>query len=82
MKRRKNRSRDQKELRRRRDEHVFLFDREFCRCIGRADLDAWELAISICGGSVAQAALQCGIADVPRDAKALWGRSADEALRT
>lgn len=82
MKRRKNRSRDQKELRRRRDEHVFLFDGDFSRCIGQADREAWEFAISICGGSVAQAAQECGLSGVPRDAKALWGRSADEALET
>jgi hypothetical protein len=79
-KRKRNRSRDQRKLRRRRDERAFLFDKDLSLCLGDIDRDEWESAISICGGDVAAAALECGISDLPRGAKAIWGRSAEEAL--
>ena len=79
-KHKQNRSREQKTLRRRRNERAFLFDKEFKRCLGDVDRAEWEFAISISGGNVAEAGLACGISDLPRGAKALWGRSAEEAL--
>jgi len=34
------------------------------------------------GGNVAAAAMACGLADMPKGTKALWGRSAAEAWAT
>lgn len=73
---------NQKELRRRRGERAFIFDQDLARCLGDADRDAWEFAISLTGGNISQAAEQCGIDGVQRGAKAFWGRSAEEALAT
>jgi hypothetical protein len=81
-KHKQNRSRAQKALRRRRNERAFLFDNDLTRRLGDVDRDEWEFAISISGGDVAAAGLECGISDLPRGAKALWGRSAEEALET
>ncbi len=81
-KHKQNRSREQKDLRRRRNERAFLFDKDLARCLGDVDRDDWEFAISISGGDVAAAGLECGISDLPRGAKALWGKSAEEALGT
>lgn len=81
-KRKRNRSRDQKNLRRRRNERAFLFDKDLSRCLGDINRDEWEFAISISGGDVAAAARECGISNLPRGTKALWGRSAEEALET
>lgn len=81
-KHKQNRSREQKDLRRRRNERAFLFDKDLTRCFGDVDRDDWEFAISISGGDVAAAGLECGIPDLPRGAKALWGKSAEEALGT
>ena len=77
-----NRSREQKDLRRRRNERAFLFDKDLTRCLGDVDRNDWEFAISISGGDVAVAGLECGISDLPRGVKALWGKSAEEALGT
>ena len=57
-------------------------DKGLSHCLGRADREDWEPAISMCGGNVAEAALQCGLSGVPRDAKALWRRSAEETPGT
>ena len=76
-----NRNR-QRQLRRKRGEKAFIFDAEFSSCLGEVDREDWEFAISVCGGSVAEAANQCGLPAVPKSAKALWGRSAEEALGT
>lgn len=78
-KRKSDRSRNQKVLRRRHNERAFLFDKDLALCLGDVDREEWELAIWICGGDVAAAAAECGIPDLPRGAKALWGRSAEEA---
>ena len=45
-----NRSRIQKDLRRRRGERAFLFDKDLSRCLGDVDRDDWEFAIAISGG--------------------------------
>jgi hypothetical protein len=82
MSKKKRSSQEQKHFRRRRNERAFLFDKEYAQCIGEVDREKWELAISIHGGDVARAALECGIPDVPKGAKTLWGRSAEEALAT
>ena len=54
-KHKQNRSREQKDLRRRRNERAFLFDKDLTRCLGDVDRDDWEFAISISGGDVAAA---------------------------
>lgn len=77
---RQQRSRQQRQLRRRRGERAFLFDPDLTRCLGEVEREEWEFAISICGGDVAAAAAECGLAGVPRGARALWGSSAEEAL--
>ena len=81
-KHRHDRSRKQRQLRRRRGERAFLFDKSLGRLLADVPRDDWEFAISVCGGDVALAGRTCGLADVPRSAKALWGRSPDEALGT
>ena len=75
-------SEQQRHLRERRGERAFVFDKDLCRCLGEFDREDWEFAISVSGGDVAAAAAQCGAAGVPRGAKALWGRSVEEALGT
>lgn len=81
-KHKQNRSREQKDLRRRRNERAFLFDKDLTCCLGDVDRDDWEFAISMSGGDVTAAGLECDISDLPRGAKALWGKSAEEALGT
>jgi hypothetical protein len=73
------RSAEQRELRQRRGEQAFLFDKDLSRCVAEVDRDEWEWAMSSCGGDVVRAARECGLDGVPPGAKALWGRSADEA---
>ena len=83
MKRHKqNRSRQQRKLRERRGERAFLFDKDLSQCLSDVDRDVWEFAISAHGGDVLAAGEECGIPNLPRGAKALWGRSAEEALGT
>jgi hypothetical protein len=78
----RNRSAKQRKLRQRRGERAFLFDQEISRCLGDADRDDWEFAIAEHGGNVLAAGEECGIPNLPRSAKALWGRSAEEAANT
>jgi hypothetical protein len=73
-------SQQQKELRRRRGERAFLFDKDLQQCLGEVDRNDWELAIAVAGGGVADAAAECGIADIQRSGKVLWGTSAEEAV--
>jgi hypothetical protein len=70
-KRRREHERD----RLRRGERPFLFDATVTTCIGSPDPRRWIDAIAVAGGAVGEAAALCGIEGVPRDAKALWGRS-------
>lgn len=79
---RKSQRRRQRQLRKRRGERAFLFDAELSRCLGEVDREEWEFAISMGGGDLASAAEMCGLEGVLRNAKALWGRSAEEALAT
>ena len=76
------RSAEQRELRERRGEQAFLFDKDLSRCVAEVDRDEWEWALSSCGGDVVRAASECGLDGVPPGARALWGRSADEARDT
>jgi hypothetical protein len=76
------RSTEQLELRERRGERAFLFDNDLSRCLAEVDRTKWEWALSSCRGDVVRAAHQCGLDDVPPGAKALWGRSAEEARDT
>jgi hypothetical protein len=81
-KHKQDKSRTQKALRRRRNERAFLFDKNLTHCLGGFDRGGWEFAISDSGGDVVAAGLECGITNIPKGAKALWGRSAEEALGT
>src|SRR5258707_12950873 len=76
------RSAEQRELRRRRDERAFLFDKDLSRCLAEVEREEWEWALSSCGGDVARAAHQCGADGVPPGAKAPWGRLAGDARST
>jgi hypothetical protein len=82
MGRKNNRDRQeaQRRVREQRAERAFLFDKDLARCLGEADRERWETAISFHGGDVAAAAKDCGLGDLPRSARVLWGRSAEEAL--
>ena len=71
-------SRDQKVRRHRRGERAFLFDADVTQCLGEVDLFDWEIAIVMSGGDVQRAARECDL-DVPPGAKALWGKSREEA---
>lgn len=70
----------QKTLRQKRNEQAFLFDPQLTQCFGAVEREAWEETISFLGGNVADAANECGLKNIPRGAKVLWGRSAGEAL--
>jgi hypothetical protein len=79
---RQERSRRQVILREKRGEKAYLFDKDLVRCIAEIEREDWEFAIRANGGDVARAAEQCGIQQVPRSAKVLWGVSAQSALET
>ena len=76
------RSAEQRKLRQRRGERAFLFDKDLSRCLAEVDREEWERALSSCGGDVVKAAQECGLNGVPPGAKAMWGRSAEEARDT
>ena len=63
-------------------ERAFLFNKDLSCALGDVEREQWEIAINEYGGDVVAAAKSCGFVDVPRSAKALWGRSAEEALAT
>jgi len=69
---------EQRSYRERCNEHAFLFGPDE-RCLGMVERDEWDLAISMVGGNVVEAARQVGI-EVPRGTRALWGRSQEAAL--
>ena len=73
---------EQRARRQRRGERAFLFDGSLNRCLAEFEREDWEWALSSCGGDTLRAAQQCGLSDVPPGAKALWGRSAEEARGT
>lgn len=79
---RHDKARQQRRLRRQHGERAFIFDQDVSRCLGEVEREDWEIAISECGGDVAAAADSCGLEGVPRSAKALWGRSAEDAAGT
>lgn len=74
--------REQRVRRERRGEKAFLFDAGMVNCLAEFDRDDWEFALSMVGGDTVRAAKECGVADVPSGAKALWGRSPEEARST
>jgi hypothetical protein len=75
-------SREQRQLRQRRGERAFLFDKDLSSCLGEVEREEWELVQSLHGGDVCKAGLEYGVQCVDPGAKALWGRSAEEALAT
>ena len=50
--------------------------------LGAVERVPWEVALADNRGNVADAAMACGLADIPKGTKALWGRSAAEAWAT
>ncbi len=79
---RATRSREQRQLRQRRGERAFLFDKDLSRCFGEVEREEWEIVVSLHGGDVCAAARECGVDGIGPGAKALWGRSAEDALGT
>ncbi len=75
-------SRRQKKRRKARDEYAFIFTSDLRRCLARVKREDWEEAISFSGGNPAHAAETLGICGIPRNAKALWGKSEEEAKGT
>lgn len=69
---------EQRARRRQRNERAFLFDSKL-NLVAEFEREDWEWALSSAGGDPVHAARQCGLTDVPPGAKALWGRSAEEA---
>ena len=63
-------------------ERALIFTADLNRCFGDVEREDWEWAIADAGGSVPDAAVDCGLTGVPRDAKALWGKSAEAARDT
>jgi len=76
---RKGRSEQQRQLRQRRAERAFIFDKDVSRCLATVDREDWEDAISMAGGNVSDAPAGCGIECIPKSAKVLWDKSAEEA---
>lgn len=74
-----NPARDQRELRRLRNENAFLFDEALTQCFGQVAREQWEEVISACGGRIWEAAAKCDFPGLPQSAKCLWGGSAEEA---
>jgi hypothetical protein len=74
-------ARDQRRKRRQKHEHAFLFTAEG-HLLGEVERVAWEVALANCGGAITDAATACGLTDIRKGAKALWGRSAEAAWRT
>jgi hypothetical protein len=72
---------DQRRQRRQRNKRTFLFTPDG-HLLGEVERVPWEVALAECGGDVVKAGKACGLADRPKGAKALWGRSAEAAWGT
>ena len=72
---------DQRRTRRQKHERAFLLTVEG-HLLGDVERIQWEAALADYRGNVADAAMACGLADMPKGIKALWGRSAAEAWTT
>ncbi len=82
MKRHQSKSaQEQRWLRKRSNERAFLFTAGG-QLLAEVAREQWELAIRFAGGDVGGAAQECGLEALPRDVKALWGRSAAAAWST
>jgi len=71
----------QRRRRRQKHERAFLFTAEG-RLLGEVERVQWEVALADSGGNVASVAMACGLADIPKGAKALWGQSPEAAWGT
>jgi hypothetical protein len=73
----------QNQRRKRRQQHAHA-----CLCtadgplLGEVERAQWEVALADGGGHVIDAATACGLPDLPKGTKALWGRSAEAAWST
>ena len=72
-------SRRQKKRRKARDEYAFIFTSDLRECLAVVEREDWEEAITFAGGNPADSADMLGIRGIPRNAKALWGKSEEEA---
>jgi hypothetical protein len=77
----RKKAQDQRRKRRQKNERAFLFTVEG-HLLGEVERVPWEVALADYGGNVADAARACGLADMPKGTKALWGRSAEAAWST
>jgi hypothetical protein len=76
----RRRSWEQRDRRERHGENAFIFDAEFTKCFGQVPREQWEGVIAICSGDIVRAAQYCGLEGVPVGARALWGRTSEDAL--
>lgn len=76
----KKRSWEVKERREKKGENAYLFDAGFTKCVGTVPREQWEGVIAICSGDIVRAATYCGLEGVPAGARALWGKSPEDAL--
>jgi hypothetical protein len=74
-------ARDQRRKRHQRNERPFLFT-PAGPLLGEVERVQWEVALADCGGDVVEAAQECGLTDIPKGTKVLWGRSAEDAWST
>jgi hypothetical protein len=72
---------DQRRKRRQKHERAFLFTATG-HLLGKVERVHWAVALAECGGEVVEAAMACGLTDIPQGTKALWGRSAEGAWGT
>jgi hypothetical protein len=77
----REKAQDQCRQRRQKNERAFLLTVEG-HLLGEVERVPWEVALADDGSNVADAAMACGLADMPKGTKALWGRSAAEAWAT
>ena len=77
----RKKAQDQRRKRRQKHERAFLFTVDG-HLLGEVERVPWEVALADDGGTVADAAMACGLADMPQGTKALWGPSAAEAWAT
>jgi len=74
-------ARDQRRKRRQQHERAFLFTPEG-HLLGEVERVPWEVALTDGGGNGTDAAMACGLTDMPKGTKALWGQSAEAAWGT
>lgn len=75
-----NHHQQQKANRKNNNENAYIFDNTLKHCLGEISRTDWEWAIDMAGGNISEAAADIGLKDIPKNAKALWGKSSTHAL--